>query len=132
MRKHAQNIVNEKATKNGEVLYSERNEGGWKTQGRGKHTIKPLPKNGFGAPPPTDDTISTPLCSRPVILLRGNRHRPDKSHFLRPPKVVLEGALYSTFPPPKSHDMFCPHLRFPNLQLRLFLLTLELVCFTVH
>ena len=31
---------------------SEKNKGGWKTQGRGKHTIKPLPKNGFGPPPP--------------------------------------------------------------------------------
>ena len=29
---------------------SEKNKGGWKTQGRGKHTIKPLPKNGFGPP----------------------------------------------------------------------------------
>ena len=26
-----------------------------------------------------------------------------------PPKLVLEGGLYSTFPPPpKSHDTFCP------------------------
>ena len=57
-------------------------------------------------PPPS-------LCSLPIILLRGNGHRPDKSHFLRPPKLVLEGALYSTFPPKKSHDTFCPpRLRF--------------------
>ena len=37
---------------------SEKNKGGGgnsgegKTQGRGKHTIKPLPKTGFGPPPP--------------------------------------------------------------------------------
>ena len=29
----------------------EKQRGGGKTQGRGKHTIKPLPKNGFGPPP---------------------------------------------------------------------------------
>ena len=29
------------------------------------------------------------------------------SNFLRPPKAVLEGVLYSTFPsPPKTHDTF--------------------------
>ena len=47
---------------------------------------------------------SPPLCSRgsrPVIFLRGNGHRPDESHFLRPPKLVLEGALFGTFPPQK-------------------------------
>ena len=32
------------------ILRSEKNKRGWKTQGRGKHTIKPLPKNGFGPP----------------------------------------------------------------------------------
>ena len=42
------------------------------------------------------------LCSRNVILLRGNGRRPDESHFLRPPKLVLEGALHGTFPPPKK------------------------------
>ena len=31
---------------------SEKNKGGWKTQGRGKHTIKPLPQNGLDPPPP--------------------------------------------------------------------------------
>ena len=47
-----------------------------------------------------------PLCSRHVILLRENGRRPDKSHFLRPPKVVLEGSLYSTFPPPPPNRTF--------------------------
>ena len=80
---------------------------GWKTQARGKHAIKPFP---------TYDTISPPLCSRPVIFFRGNGHRPDQSHFLRPPKLVLEGALYSTFPPPPNRTIrFAPpHLRFPE------------------
>ena len=43
-----------------------------------------------------------PPCSRPVILIRGNGHRPDKSHFLGPPKFPpppkkIAGYL---FPPP--------------------------------
>ena len=55
---------------------------------------------------------SPPTCSRPVIFFGGNGHRPDQSQFLRPPRVVLEGALYSTStrppPQPKWHDTFCP------------------------
>ena len=54
------------------VLYLEKNKGGWETEGRGKHTIKPLPKNGFG-PPPTYDTIPPPplftQCHSPQIPL---------------------------------------------------------------
>ena len=42
------------------ALPSEKNKRGWKTQGRGKHTIRPLPKNGFGRPPPTYDTFPPP------------------------------------------------------------------------
>ena len=34
-----------------------------------------------------------PVCFRPVVFLRGHRHRPGKSHFLGPPKLVLEGVL---------------------------------------
>ena len=42
---------------------------------------------------------------RPVIFLRGNARRPDQSHFLRPPKLVVEGALHSTFSTPKTRTM---------------------------
>ena len=81
-------------------------KGGGGTQGRGKHAIKPLPKNGFGPPPLM---IRFP-CSRNVIFHRVNGLRPDKSHFLRPPKLDLEGHFMVRFPPPppKSHDTFCP------------------------
>ena len=84
-----------------------------KTQGRGKHNIKPFPKNGFGPPHLWYDLPPPPFCSRNVILLRGNGHRPDKSHFLRPPKLGLEGALYSTFSPSKiaRHVWHPPPLR---------------------
>ena len=40
-------------------VFSAENKGGWKTQGRGKHTIKPLPQNRFWTPP-TYDTFSPP------------------------------------------------------------------------
>ena len=73
------------------------NSGGWKTYR--KFGEKPLPKNVFG-PPPTirfpppffGDSLSFPL--------KRKRHRPDQPQFLRPPKVVLESTLCSTFPPP--------------------------------
>ena len=82
-------------------LSAEKNKGGWKTQGRGKHTIKPLPKNGLD--PPTYDTFPPlPICSRHVILFGGDGHRPDKSHFLRPPKS------YVSSPPPKIARCFFP------------------------
>ena len=92
-------------------------KGGGETQGRGKHTIKPLPKNSFG-PPHLRYDFPPPLCSRNVILLRGNGHRPDKSPFLRPPKLGLRGAPYSTFSPPKivRYVLPPPPCEFPNLQ----------------
>ena len=53
-----------------------------------------------------------PICSRHVIFFGGNGHRPDKSRFLRPPHVVLEGALRSTFSKIARY-VLPPHLRFP-------------------
>ena len=70
----------------------------------------PLPKAVFG-PPHLWYVFPTPLCSRNVILLRVNSHRPCKSHFLRPPKLVLEGSLYGTFSPPQNRTIrFAPPL----------------------
>ena len=67
---------------------------------RGENIPQNLPQERFWTPPPM---IRFPprLCSRPVIFPRENWQRPDESSFLRPPKMVLEGALYSTFPPQK-------------------------------
>ena len=105
---------------------SESGRGGWKTQGGGKtyrkFGEKPLPKNVFG--PPTYDTFSPPLCWRlSVISLKRKRHRPDQPQFLRPPKVVLESTLCSTFPPPppQIHAIrFAPPLsRCPNKRVSL-------------
>ena len=82
-------------------------KGGGNLGGRGKHTIKPLPKDGFG--PPTYDTFSPPVCSRHVIFLRGNGHAPDQSHCLSPPKPGFGGhALYYVCATPKSHNTFRP------------------------
>ena len=71
--------------------------------GGGKHTVNsaknPSPKT-FLDPPPT--IRFPPLFWRlSVISLKRKRHRPDQPQFLRPPKVVLESTLCSTFPPPK-------------------------------
>ena len=46
------------------------------------------PRANHTFPPP-------PVCPRPVISLKGIGRRPDKSHFLRPPKLVLDGEFYS-------------------------------------
>ena len=81
------------------------NSGGWKTYR--KFGEKPLPKNVFG--PPSYDTFRPPLFwRRSVISLKRKRRRPDQPQFLRPPKVVLESTLCSTFPPPHIHA-----IRFP-------------------
>ena len=74
----------------------------------GKRYHKTHPQKWFWFPPP-------PVCPCPAILLKGNGRRPDKSHFLSPPELVLELALYNTFPPLKiARDVFPPHLLFPN------------------
>ena len=78
---------------------SEKNKGGGNS-GEGKTYHKTSPPKRFWTPPLMIG-FPPPLCSRNVILLRGNGHRPDESHFLRPPKLVLEGALYSTCSPQK-------------------------------
>ena len=63
-------------------------------------TIKPLPKNCFGPPHLLYTIRFRPrICSRHVIFFGGKGHRPDKSRLLRPPNVVFDGALYSTFSP---------------------------------
>ena len=94
-------------------------EGGG-TQERGKHTIKPLPKNGFGPPLPPMIRSPPPLCSRPVIFHREETGT-DQTNPIECPlqKLVLEGALYSAFPPPQNRTMRFlnppPHpVRVPN------------------
>ena len=51
-----------------------------------------------------------PPFSRPVIFFRGNGHRPDEFHFLRPPKLVWGGHSMVRFPLQKLDDTFCPPL----------------------
>ena len=82
------------------------NSGGWKTYR--KFGEKPSPKT-FLDPPPTI-RFPPPLFWRlSVISLKRKRHRPDQPQFLRPPKVVLESTLCSTFSPPQIHAIrFAP------------------------
>ena len=86
----------------------------------GKHTITPPPHLWY---------VSPALCSRPVIFLRGNRHRPDdESHFLRPPKLAVERALRFPPPPPPNRTMcFAPPLcEFPRRTQCLLILSVVL------
>ena len=48
------------------------------------------------------------VCSHPVIFLRGNGHRPDQSHFLRPHWFWRARSIVRTPPPKKSHDTLSP------------------------
>ena len=80
--------------------YIREKQRGGENSGEGKAYHKTPPQKRFWTPP-LMIRFPPPLCLRNVILLRGNGHRPDKSHFLRPPKLVLEGVLYGTFPSPK-------------------------------
>ena len=59
----------------------------------------------------------TPLFWRlSVISLKRKRHRPDQSQFLRPPKVVLESTLFSTFPPPPPPNSGTGRIRFRGVR----------------
>ena len=82
---------------------------GVENSGEGKTYHKTPSQKRFWTPPPMV-RFPPPVCFLPVVFLRGNRHRPGKSHFLRPPKLVLEGALYGTFPPQTRAIRFPPPL----------------------
>ena len=89
-----------------------------KTKGGGKlrggENIHKTPSQKRFWTPPTYDTFSLPACFRPVVFLRGNRHRPGESHFLRPPKLVLGRTLWYVFPPQNRTIRFAPPIsRFP-------------------
>ena len=70
-----------------------------------EHTVnsaKNPSQKAFLDPPPTI-RFPPPLFWRlSVISLKTKRRRPDQPQFLRPPKVVLESTLCSTFCPPPS------------------------------
>ena len=102
-------------------LLSDSGKGGWKAQGRFKHTMKTSPQKRYWTPRLGYVPPPSGLFQRSISLsLRGSRHKTrNQSRFpesLQAPKLVLEGALYSTFsPPPKWHDNVLPHhLPFPT------------------
>ena len=93
---------------------NQRKTGGGGTQGGGGTSMKPLPKNGFGPRPYYDTFPPPPLCSRPVIFL-GERAQTRQIPLSEASKPVLEGALYSTFFPPKiARYVLPPPLRIPK------------------
>ena len=78
------------------------NKRGWKTQRRGKHTIKPLPKNGFGPPPPMIRFFALLFPQRkPAQTRQIPLSEASKTGF-------GGGTLWYVFHPQKSHDTFCP------------------------
>ena len=87
---------------------------GVENSGEGKTYHKTTPQNGFQLlDPHTYDAFPPPpVCSRPVIFLRGNGHRPDESHFVRLPKLAWRGHSIVHFPPlPQNRTMrFAPPL----------------------
>ena len=95
----------------------EKQRGG--NSGEGKTYHKSPPQKRFWTPPTYDTDFPPPLFTQCHFLLRGNGDRPDKSHFLRPPKLVLEGVLYGTFPPPPPNRTirFAPPPSLANSQL---------------
>ena len=86
---------------------SEKNKGGWKTQGRGKHTIKPLPKNGFWTTPPM---IRFPPPFVFALLFSLEETSTDQANptFWGLQNWFWRARSMVRFPPPKSHDTFCP------------------------
>ena len=86
---------------------SQRKTKGGENSGGGKTYHKSPPQKRFWTPHLWYD-FPPPLCSRNVILLRGNGHRPDKSRFVRPPRLVLEGCFMVRFPPKNRTIRFAP------------------------
>ena len=80
------------------LIFSEKNKGGWKTQGSGKHTIKPPSQKRFWNPPPMI-RFPPPVCFRPVVFLRGNRQT-RQIPFSEASKTGFGGrTLWYVFPP---------------------------------
>ena len=85
---------------------SEKDKGRGENSGEGKTYHKAPPQKRFLNPPLM--IRSPPPCSHAVIFpfsLEQTGHRPDESHFLRPPKP---GPHCSTFPPPNRTMRFAP------------------------
>ena len=80
------------------VLYQRETKGGG-TQGRGKHTIKPLPKNGFG-PPPTYDTFPPPPLFTPCHSHLRKRAQTGQIPFSEASKTGFGGGTLRYVSPP--------------------------------
>ena len=91
----------------------EKNKGGWKTQGRGKHTIKPLPQNGLD--PPTYDTFSLPVCSHNVISLEGTGTDQTNPTFGTLQNWLWRAHSMVRFPPKNRTIRFAPPLTVSQL-----------------
>ena len=76
--------------------------------GEGKTCHNTPPQKRLWTPPPMI-RFHPPLVHALPFSLEGTGTDQTDPTFPRPPRLALEGALYSTFPPPpKSHDTFRP------------------------
>ena len=95
------------------IVVRDKQRGG--NSGEGKTYHKSPPPKRFWTPP-LMIRFPPPFVHAMSFSLEETGTRPDKSHFLRPPKLVLEGVLYGTFSPPKiARYVLPPPLRIPNL-----------------
>ena len=91
----------------GRSFFFREKQRGVENSGEGKTYRKTPPQKRFWNPPPS--IIRFPgFVHAPVIFRRGNGHRPDESHFWRPPKLVFSIVR---FPPlPNRTIRFAPPL----------------------
>ena len=97
-----------------EAPLEEKNKVGVENSGEG---IKPLPQKRLWTPP-TYDTIPLPFVHAMSFSLQETGTDQTNPTFLMPPKLGLEGALYSTFSeedtrdPTKKRDLAFRHSHF--------------------
>ena len=65
-------------------------------------------KRFWNPPPPTYDAFC--LFVHPLSFSWRKRVQTRRIPLSEASKLVLEASIYTTFPPPKSHDTFCPPL----------------------
>ena len=90
-------------------------KGGGGNSGEGKTHHKTPPQKRFWTPPLMIRFPPPFVYAVSFSLEETGTDQTTNPTFAPPPKLVLEGVLYGTFSPPKSHDTFCPPpLRIPK------------------
>ena len=112
-------VKNTRNSFGGEHLFREKQRGWKKLRGGENIPLKPLPKNGFGPPPPMIRFPPPPPPFAFALLFSLEETGTDQAN---PTFWGLQNWLWRAHsmvrfppPPPKSHDTFCPPIsRFPT------------------